>query len=169
MNTTAKGGVSRISISLPETLLQQLDDMVREKNYESRSQAIAEMIHHQLVEHRRQYGNTVMTGTITLVYDNTTPGLQRQLANLQYEYIDEVISSLHVNLMHAQTMEVILVQGPGQRLQMIADKMSTARGVISGKLQVTSALIPPIHPFQSTGERDAAVAGASHSALSQTL
>jgi CopG family transcriptional regulator, nickel-responsive regulator len=169
MNTTSRGGVSRISISLPETLLQQLDGMVREKNYESRSQAIAEMINHQLIEHRRQYGDTVMTGTITLVYNNTTPGLQRQLANLQYEYIDEVISSLHVNLMHAQTMEVILVQGPGQRLQLIADKMSTARGVISGKLQVTSALIPPIHPFRTINERDEAVAGAPYAASGQTV
>lgn len=150
--TTARCGVSRISISLPEALLQQLDAMVRERRHESRSQAIAEMINHQLAEYKRRYGNEIMTGTITLVYDNTTAGLQKYLATLQYQYIDEVISSLHINLTHAQTMEVVLVQGPGQKLQLIADQMSTARGVISGKLQVTTSIIPPLHPLRGIRE-----------------
>lgn len=146
-DSAVKTGVSRISISLPEVLLIQLDNMLREKNYESRSQAIAEMIHCQLVEHQHRLGNDIMTGTITLVYDTSTPGLQKFLANLQHEHIDEVISSLHVNLTHGRTMEVILVQGPGGVLQLIADKMTTARGVVSGKLQVTTSIIPPLHPL----------------------
>lgn len=154
VSTPAKIGVSRISISLPETLLMQLDAMLREKNYESRSQAIAEMIHCQLVEHQHRLGNDIMTGTITLVYDTSTPGLQKFLANLQHEHIDEVISSLHVNLTQGRTMEVILVQGPGGVLQLIADKMATTRGVVSGKLQVTTSIIPPLHPLcQPTSRR----------------
>ena len=44
-------------------------------------------------------------------------------------------------------MEVILVQGPGGVLQLIADKMATTRGVVSGKLQVTTSIIPPLHPL----------------------
>ena len=55
-----------------------------------------------------------------------------------------MISSLHVHLMHSQTMEVILVQGPAARLQLIADKMITNRGVISGKLELTTTLIPQL-------------------------
>jgi CopG family nickel-responsive transcriptional regulator len=52
-----------------------------------------------------------------------------------------------VHLMHAHTMEVILVQGPAQQLQHIADRMLTCRGVITGKLQLTTAIIPPLHPL----------------------
>jgi CopG family nickel-responsive transcriptional regulator len=88
-----------------------------------------------------------MAGTITLVYDHSTPGLQKQLADLQHRHLSEVISSLHVHLMHAHTMEVILVQGPAQQLQRIADRMLTCRGVITGKLQLTAAIIPPLHPL----------------------
>ncbi len=147
MSACLKPGVSRISVSLPEPLLRQLDDMVSMRGFESRSQAIAEMVNKQLVEHQQRLGEEVMAGTITLVYDHSTPGLQKQLADLQHQYLSEVISSLHVHLMHAHTMEVILVQGPGARLQFIADKMLTSRGVITGRLQVTTAIIPPVHPL----------------------
>jgi CopG family nickel-responsive transcriptional regulator len=88
-----------------------------------------------------------MAGVITLFYDNSAPLLQKQLADLQFRYIDEVISSLHVHLMHNQTMEVILVQGPARKLQMIADEMTSRRGVISGKMNLIAALIPQLHPF----------------------
>ena len=138
-------GVSRISVSLPESLLGQLDQMVAQRGFESRSQAIAEMISHQVTAHKRELGNEVMAGTITLLYDHSTPRLQKTLADLQHEYIEEVISSLHVHLMHFQTMEVILVQGPAARLQLIADKMTTNRGVISGQLQLNTTLIPQLH------------------------
>jgi CopG family transcriptional regulator, nickel-responsive regulator len=139
--------VSRISMSLPEELLVALDQMVSERGFASRSQAISETLHHSLVEHKRQQGDEVMVGTITLLYDNATPGLTKQLGDLQLRHIDEVISSLHVHLMHNQTMEVILVQGPATRLQRIADQMITRRGVVSGKIQLMAALIPPLHPF----------------------
>lgn len=139
--------VSRISMSLSEDLLVALDQMVTERGFASRSQAISEVLHQSLVEHKRQQGNEVMVGTITLLYDNTVPGLQKQLSDLQFRHIDEVISSLHVHLMHNQTMEVILVQGPATTLQQIADQMITRRGVVSGKIQLMAALIPPLHPF----------------------
>jgi len=147
MSTVVRQAVSRISVSLPERLLRQLDSMVLARGFESRSQAIAEMVNQQLVEHRQELGEDIMAGTITLVYDHSTPGLKQQLADLQHQHLSEVISSLHVHLMHAHTMEVILVQGPAQQLQHIADRMLTCRGVITGKLQLTTAIIPPLHPL----------------------
>jgi CopG family transcriptional regulator, nickel-responsive regulator len=143
----AKAPVSRISVSLAEELLIDLDLMVANRGFESRSQAISDMINHHLIEHKRQMGDEIMAGTITLLYDHSTRGLQKQLADLQHEYIDEVISSLHVHLMHNQTMEVILVQGPATKVQKIADEMITLRGVINGRMQLMAAIIPQVHPL----------------------
>ena len=139
--------VSRISMSLPYALLKELDRMVGERGFISRSQAIADMLHQFLIEHKRERGDDIMVGTVTLVYDNSVPGLQKQLAELQARHIDEVISSLHVHLVRNQTMEVILVQGPVKTLQGIADEMISRRGVISGKMHLVAALIPQLHPF----------------------
>jgi CopG family nickel-responsive transcriptional regulator len=139
--------VSRISMSLPESLLRDLDQMVEARGFESRSQAINDMLHQSLVEHRRKLGDDVMVGVITLFYDNSVPGLQKMLADLQFGFIDEVISSLHVHLVQNQTMEVLLVQGPAHKLQKIADDLISCRGVISGKMNLIAALIPQVHPF----------------------
>jgi CopG family nickel-responsive transcriptional regulator len=138
--------VSRISISLPEDLLSDLDRMVEMRGFESRSQAVNDMLHQFLLEHKSDQGDDVMVGIVALFYNNSVPGLQKQLADLQFQYIDEVISSLHVHLMHNQTMEVILVQGPARKLQMIADEMTSRRGVSSGKMHLIAAVIPQVHP-----------------------
>lgn len=139
--------LARISISLPQHLLDGLDQMVGDRGFESRSQAICDMISHQINEYRANQGTEVMTGTVNLVYNHATPGLQKKLHDLQFEYIDEVISSLNVNLTHTNTLSIILVQGPADRLNQIADKMITLRGVVYGRLLLNAYIIPPIHPL----------------------
>ena len=56
--------VSRISMSLPETLLCDLDRMVEERGFDSRSQAIADMLYQSLVEHKSDVGQDVMVGVV---------------------------------------------------------------------------------------------------------
>lgn len=139
--------VSRISMSLPQRLLIEVDHLVAERGFGSRSQAIGEMLQQQLLEHKREGGRGIMVGTITLVYDHATPGLQQQLGDLQRRHVDEVISSLHVQLMHEQTMEVILVQGPAPTLERLVDAIGSHRGVVCCRMHLIAALIPPLHPF----------------------
>ncbi len=148
-NDGRKALVSRISLSLSEELLLDLDAMVGAKGFASRSQAVATILHRSLVAHRHEVGDRVMVGTITLCYDNKAKGLQAGLAALQQENIAEVISSLHVHLDNNQTLEVVLVQGPARTLEDIANLMITQRGVISGHLELVAALIPQIHPFRT--------------------
>ena len=142
-----KEKLSRISISLCDNLLTEFDKMVVEREYDSRSQAIADILHQQINAHREEVGHDVMAGTINLVYDHSVPNLQKKLADIQHNYIDEVISCLNVNLENAKTMSVVLVQGPGDRLKMIANEMISKRGVITGQLLLSTAIIPQVHPL----------------------
>lgn len=137
--------VSRISVSLPPDLLAELDGMVESRGYGSRSQAIGDMVNYQLAEHKSALGDEVMAGTITLLYNRATRGLQGRLADLQYQHIDEVISSLHVHLTEDRMLEVLLVQGPAARLQAVAHEMIALRGMVTGRLQLLAAVIPPLH------------------------
>lgn len=141
--------VSRISVSLAPDLLTELDHMVESRGYGSRSQAISDMVHYQLAEHKRALGNEVMAGTLTLLYSRATRGLQGRLADLQYQYVAEVISSLHVHLTEDRMLEVLLVQGPADKLQAIANEMLALRGVVTGRLQLLAAVLPPLHAPQA--------------------
>ena len=62
-----KETATRFTVSLPPALLDQLDDMARDKGYDNRSLAIADMIRGQLVEYRQKFGSEEIAGTITLV------------------------------------------------------------------------------------------------------
>lgn len=142
-----RGPVSRVTISLSEDLLTDLDHVVAERGFQSRSQAVADFVHRALVETKSDKGEDVMVGTITLFYDHTVGGLQQRLADLQRRYIDEVISSLHVHLTGEKTLEVILVQGPAPKLRAVAGEIGKLRGVISEHLQLAAAIIPQLHPL----------------------
>lgn len=142
-----KDKLCRISLSLPERLVSDFDSMIVEKDYDSRSQAFVDMIHKQLNARFEEAGDQVMAGTINLVYDHSIPNLQKNLTELQYKHIDEVISTLNVNLTETQTMAVVLVQGPASTLRQIANKMIAQRGVITGEMMLSTAIIPPVHPL----------------------
>ena len=140
-----KPNAARISISLPVTLFDELDEMVAKRGYASRSDAISKMISEQLVAHQQELGKGVMAGTITLIYDHAKSGLTTRLLNIQHKWLKEVISSQRVPLEKHHSLEVLLVQGPGCRLKQIAAELIACKGVKHGYLTVTSTILPPIH------------------------
>jgi CopG family nickel-responsive transcriptional regulator len=140
-----KSTAARISISLPVTLFDELDQMVSKRGYASRSDAISKMISEQLVQHKQELGKTIMAGTITLIYDHAKAGLATRLLSIQHKWLKEVISSQRVHLENHHSLEVLLVQGPGYRLKQIASELIACKGVKHGYLTVTSTLIPPLY------------------------
>ena len=146
-NGSSDGKVQRISVSLPDSVFRELDQLVTERGLESRSKAIADMVTHSALEHQEDKGDGVMAGTITIVYDESKGNLLQRLAELERGFIDEVISSLHVQLEDSHRMEVLLVQGPTKQLKRIADNLMALKGVKTGKLTLTTMTIPPLHPL----------------------
>lgn len=133
-----KETVSRFSVSLPSSLLEQLDQMAREKSYDNRSLAIADMIRGHLVEHRQKFSNEEIAGTITLVYDHHKQHVQETLTNIQHDHHEVILSTVHVHLDHHNCLEVLLLRGKAGVVRKIADQLIAAKGVKHGKLTVTT-------------------------------
>ncbi len=131
-------GVNRFSVCLAGGLLRDLDRMVREKRYASRSLAIADMVRDHLVEHRQRLGNREIAGTITLVYDHHRPHLQKLLTAIQHDHHHSILSTVHVHLDHDNCLEVLIVRGKAAAVRAIADRIIGAKGVKHGKLTITS-------------------------------
>jgi len=145
MSSTPATQLARLSVSLPDQLLTQLDVMVRERQLPSRSQMLAELIRHALAEHSEDRTNSVLAGTVTLIYRAENGRVRQALARTQCNYIKEIISSQHVVLEDDQSLEVLLVQGPARRLRALCDDLRKVRGVQQIKLVTTTALLPPLH------------------------
>jgi len=150
MNAASISQLARLSVSLPSELLAQLDAMVNERGLPSRSQMISELIRHALAEHSEVRTNSVLAGTLTLIYRAESGRVRHALAQTEAAYIKEVISSQHVLLEDDQSLEVLLVQGPARRLTALCDDLRKVRGVQQIKLVTTTALLPPLHSHGAT-------------------
>jgi len=145
MNTLAQPSLVRLSVSLPAELFAELDAMVAEREVANRSQMIAELIRNALAEHNaRERPETLLAGTITLIYRADSGKVRHTLAQVQTEYIPEIISSQHTFLEDDQSLEVLLVQGSAARLHALCDALRKIRGVQQTRLVTTTALLPPL-------------------------
>jgi CopG family nickel-responsive transcriptional regulator len=130
--------VTRFSVSMPGSLVCQLDELVRTRGHANRSQAVAEMVRARLVADHAQQGDHQIAGTITLVYDHHKRDLQAHLTDIQHECEGLIVAALHVHLDHHHCMEVLAVRGRAEAVRQAADRLLTAKGVRHGALTVTT-------------------------------
>lgn len=138
-----KQKLARISITVPEQTLNALDQKFVEQHYESRSQAIVDMINKHLIADHIEH-NAVMVGTLTLLYDVSLKPLRTQLIDLQQQFLSQVISSLHIQLDDEKILQVMLMQGLSDQLKHISQQFIALKGVIKGHLEMMDAVMPPI-------------------------
>ncbi|MBN1142254.1 MAG: nickel-responsive transcriptional regulator NikR [Deltaproteobacteria bacterium] len=128
----------RFGISIDHRLLQQFDDLIADKGYVNRSEAIRDLIRNTLVTEAAASDEEEIVGTVTLVYNHHTRELSRQLTNRQHTSHGLVISALHIHLDEQNCLEVIVVKGKAREVKKLADEMIGARGVKHGKLVMTT-------------------------------
>ena len=128
----------RFSVSLDPQLLEDFDRVLVEKKYETRSEAVRDLIRDKLVvDEWEEKGEAV--GTVTIVYDHHQHDLTRKLTSLQHDFHTLILSAMHVHLDHDNCLEVLVVRGPGRKIREISDRLIGTRGVKHGKLTMTTA------------------------------
>ena len=128
----------RFGISMDSRLLARFDQLIDEKGYSNRSEAIRDLIRDALVEQSWEEEDKETVGTITLVYDHEIRDLTEKLIDYQHQVHGAVISSLHVHLDKHNCLEVLVVKGKGREIKKVADRLIGTRGVKHGKLVTTT-------------------------------
>ncbi len=128
----------RFGISMNEQLLEKFDRLIVQKGYNNRSEAIRDLIRSQLVELEWTDEDQEVAGTITLVYDHHVKGLSDLLTDLQHDFHDLILSTMHVHLDHFNCLEVLVIQGKAGDAKKVAEKLISIKGVKHGKLSITS-------------------------------
>lgn len=128
----------RFGVSMSEQLLRRFDKLVKKRGYTNRSEAIRDLIRDELVTQEWEEDDSEVAGTITLIYDHHTPGLSDLLIDVQHQYHHLIISTTHVHLDHDYCLEVLIVKGSSRAARQMADCLISIKGVIHGKLTITS-------------------------------
>jgi len=129
----------RISMSLPKVLLAEFDEVLKDRNYQSRSKGIRDALKDYIV--RYQWMNEMegeRIGVITVIYDHYYTGVMENLAEIQHEYREEISSSMHIHMTHKYCMEVIVVNGDVNVIRELTEKMMRLKGVEHVKLTSTA-------------------------------
>jgi len=119
-------------------LLKKFDQMITQKGYSNRSEAIRDLIRGQLVDATWKEEKREVVGTITLVYDHEVRELTDRLIDIQHQFYNRITSSLHVHLDEHNCLEVLIVRGKGRDVKYIAEKLIGIKGVKHGKLLTTT-------------------------------
>ena len=132
------GRVVRFGISMPTEVADALDRWIRQHGYDNRSQALTDLVRGHLVDQLAADDASEIAGTITLIYDHHKRDLLNRLTDTQHEHEKVINSVLHVHLDHHHCMEVLAVRGRAGEVRHLADRLISLKGVIQGKLTVTT-------------------------------
>ena len=132
------GKAIRFGVSADARLLEKFDEMIAEKSYMNRSEAIRDLIRDQLVEFAWSTSDEEVVGTLTLVYNHESRELSDRLTKLQHNYHSSIISTLHVHLDKHNCLEVLVMRGKSKDIKTLSDKLICTKGVKHGKLTMST-------------------------------
>ena len=132
--------IVRVGVTFPPDLLKDLDDVIQEIGYDSRSKAIQDAVASFVTEQRllhKEQGKKA--GVLVMVYDHDVKGLEDDLIESQHHHRDIINSVLHVHLSDKECLEAIAVKGEAQDIRHLAQELTTRKGV----KQVRSTIVSP--------------------------
>lgn len=129
---------TRFGISIDGRLLAKFDNLLEEKGYSNRSEAIRDLIRNALVEEEWARANEETVGTVSLVYDHHTRDLSDKLTEHQHSHHKEIISALHIHLDAHHCLEVVVIKGKAKNIRRLAEELIGTKGVKHGKLMTTT-------------------------------
>ena len=131
--------LSRIGVAIDSDLLKKFDDLIAGRGYTNRSEAFRDLIRDAMIEQKAERPDSVVVGTVTLVYDHHVRRLSEKLTDMQHEHYHNVLSTLHVHLDHDHCLEVVVLRGKSSAVRRMADALISAKGVKHGRLTITSS------------------------------
>lgn len=130
--------LERVGVSLDQDLLAQFDQLTAKQGYTNRSEAIRDLIRDRLSAEQLEKPTANAVAGIFLVYDHHSTALTNKLLHLQHDHVLNIVASTHIHLDHHNCLEIIIVKGKVQKIQTLADKMGSLKGVKLSKTNMIS-------------------------------
>lgn len=127
----------RFGISLPKELVDKFDNLIRGKNYTTRSKALGDLIRQELIQKEWQEGREI-AGAITLIYDHHKRELLNKVTDLQHDFQNLIISAQHIHLDHNNCLEIVAIKGDPREARRLANALKSLKGVKHATLSMSS-------------------------------
>ncbi len=125
--------MSIISLSLPKSLLEKVDEYIQQQGYANRSEVVRQALRSYMSESRRLeelQGRT--TVIITLIYRREAR--RGQITDLQHSYSDVVLTFLHTHVEADSCIEIIVAKGDAQAIRSLIQALKTNKQISEAKV-----------------------------------
>jgi CopG family nickel-responsive transcriptional regulator len=146
--------MDRFTISLGEELASAFDELIKQRGYTTRSEAVRDILR-DLLQRRDQArdSNGFCVASLSYVYNHHERQLSERLVNLQHDHHDLTVASMHVHLDHEQCLETTTLKGPAKAVRRLADEIMAERGVRHGQLNLVSVELGEAHKHDGARHR----------------
>lgn len=127
----------RFGISLDRELIEAFDRHIDALGYQSRSEALRDLIREELLRKTQADGGMV-AGAIVMTYDHHKRELVNRLLDIQHDFHDLIISTQHIHLDHGNCLEVIAAKGNSPEIEKLSSALKVLVGVKHLSLSVTA-------------------------------
>ena len=146
--------MDRFTISLDEKLASDFDDLIKQRGYATRSEAVRDILRDHLqhsAEKRDARGACV--ANLSYVYNHHERELAERLTSIQHAHHDLTVSTMHAHLDHDQCLETVMLKGPVKRVRAFAEEMIAERGVRHGVLNLVNVELSAPHAHGGSPHR----------------
>lgn len=130
--------IIRFGVSIDQNLLENYDRLIAERGYETRSEALRDLIRETLIQQKIEIESGVEAlGSLTLVYDHHARNLTQEMGSLQHKFHETILSVMHLHVSQDDCMEIIALRGVASDIVALANELLSLKGVKNGKLFLT--------------------------------
>jgi Predicted transcriptional regulators containing the CopG/Arc/MetJ DNA-binding domain and a metal-binding domain len=128
----------RFGVSIDGDLLAEYDQLIADRGYATRSEALRDLIRDELIQHKVEADNDHNAlGSLTLVYDHHARNLLQEMAEIQHNFHALILSVMHLHVSHDDCMEIIALSGSIAEIAELSNNLLSLKGVKNGKLFLT--------------------------------
>jgi CopG family transcriptional regulator, nickel-responsive regulator len=146
--------MDRFTISLDEKLANAFDELIKERGYATRSEAVRDILRTHLqhnAEKRDTRGSCI--ANLSYVYNHHERELAERLTSIQHAHHELTVSTMHAHLDHDQCIETVLLKGSVKRVREFAEEIIAERGVRHGSLNLVNAEFGTPHTHDGSTHR----------------
>ena len=130
--------IVRFGVSIDQDLLENYDRLIAERGYATRSEALRDLIREALIQQKVELkSKTEGLGSLTLVYDHHASNLLEDMAGIQHDFHELILSVMHLHVSHNDCLEILALRGVVSEIVQLANRLLSLKGIKNGKLFLT--------------------------------
>ena len=139
-----------VSISMPDELLDRVDDFADEHGYTGRSEVFREAARNLLGEFEdKKLEDRDLMGVVTVLFSYENTNVEERMMDLRHEYEGLVASNVHNHVGDHYCMELFILEGSLEDISTFVGKIRATRDTLTVDYSVTP--VDEVGPFAGSG------------------